>query len=215
MAGIPLRFLPSRTLLAIELDVAPVVNEIKNADDVVVSREYGPQTIKQFDFPMFKRGDWVRWRKAIDDDRTKAATEGLTAAERSRLLMAHPIRGMTNPEMRALLDTDAGTGYVFRVCAKRAGVPPHVITRMVDEGDVEELDMESVALMLAGIYNPHDVARQLAKRRGELPPDDNDAANNPDAADDGDADADAGTDRPNGSDDAPKAGADPLPVSAG
>jgi hypothetical protein len=206
--GIPVRFLPSSTRIAFELDVAPVVKEYKSPDGEVTAREYGPPDVQPFDLPMFKRGDWVKWRKAIDEDRTKAATEGLSPAERSRLLMAHPIRGMTNPEMRQLLDTDAGTGYVFRVCARKAGVPAHVIVRIVDDGDVDEFDLESVALMLAGIANPHDVARALAKRRGELPPDDEDAANNPDA--EGDANA---ADRPNGSDD--KGGADPLPGSAG
>jgi hypothetical protein len=201
MAGIPVRFLPASTRIAIELDVAPVVKEYKNADDEVTAREYGPPTVRQFDFPTFKRGDWVKWRKAIDDDRTKAATEGLSPSERSRVLMAHPIRPTSNPEMRSMLDTDAGTGYVFRVCAKRAGVPLHAIVRIVDEGDVDEFDLESVALMLAGVANPHDVARQLAKRRGEIAPDDNDAAD----------------DRPNGSDDdkAATGGADPLPVNAG
>lgn len=180
MPGIPLRFsLPIKDKIEVTLDVAkPIGDEPKVGDDGIPppAPKYESPVFQTFEFPVFSRGDWVRWRKAIDADRLAAATEGLTPEETSRTLMAYPLRPLTNREMRAMVDTDEGTGYVFAVCAKNAGVPAHVVRRVVEYGDCDEVDLESLSLMLARVVNPHDVARNLAKKRREVAQDESDFA---------------------------------------
>jgi hypothetical protein len=178
MPGIPLRFsLPIKDKIEVTLDVAkPIGDEPKVGEDGVPppAPKYETPVFQTFEFPAFTRGDWIRWRKAVDADRLAAAMEVLSPEEQSRTLMAYPLRPLTNREMRQMLDTDEGTGYVFAVCAKNAGVPAHAIRRAVEYGDCDEVDLESLSLMLARVVNPHDVARKLAKQRREVAQDEGD-----------------------------------------
>ena len=114
-----------------------------------------------YSLPRFLRRDWVAWRAEEMAERTADATEKMEPEQRARVLLMYPPQPLTNPDMRRLVYTPEGTGRIFRTCAERAGVPAEVIAKVTDEGLIDELDLETICLMLASMANPDEVAKQL------------------------------------------------------
>jgi len=116
---------------------------------------------KVYDFPRFKRRDWREWQIELDAERQESASQNLSPEERARLLLLYPLEPLTKSNMRARLDTLEGSGRVFGVCAAKAGVPEAEIKAIVEDGEIDEIDLETVVLMLASLADPAEVAKRL------------------------------------------------------
>lgn len=147
--------------IPLEIDVAPVVKEHANDDDEITHREYGPEVIKEFMVPRFRRGDWKAWGARIDADRRREVVGDLTPEQGARLLLMYPLQPLTHNDMIARIATVEGTGRIVETCWRRAGVPEHAIVRAVEEGDADEQAMETLAMMLAGVVDPEEVAKRI------------------------------------------------------
>ena len=53
------------------------------------------------------------------------------------------------------------TGRVIKTCFTKGGVPAAIITRWIDDGEADEIELENLAMMLAGIISDTEVARHL------------------------------------------------------
>lgn len=124
---------------------------------------------KNYALPRFRRRDWKEWRAKEMSERTEDATKGMVPEQRARVLLLFPPQPLTTPEMRKRVYTMEGTGHVFRTCAERGGVPAAVIDQIVDDGEVDEMDLETIAVLLASMADPDQVARELG-----IPKDDKD-----------------------------------------
>lgn len=147
--------------IPLEIDVAPVVKEFENEDGEITHREYGPEVIREFMVPRFRRGDWKAWGMAIDADRRREVVGELTPEQAARTLLIYPLQPLTHNDMIARIATVEGTGRIVETCWRRAGVPEHAIVRAVEEGDADEQAMETLAMMLAGVVDPEEVAKRI------------------------------------------------------
>jgi len=128
------------------IDKAPILVEVLGTD---------------YRLPRFKRKHWLEWRAEEMQKRAAEATAHMDPEQRARVLLMYPPKPLTNAELRALVYTADGTGRVFRQCASDANVPEEVIAKVVDDGEIDETDLETISLMLSGIVSPDDVARRL------------------------------------------------------
>ena len=175
-----------KTPIPLEIDVAPVVKEFENGDGEVTHREYGPPDVREFQVPRFRRGDWKAWGARIDAGRRREVVGELTPEQGARLLLMYPLQPLTHNDMIARIATVEGTGEIVATCWRRAGVPEHAIVRAVDEGDADEQAMETLAMMLAGVVDPEEVAKRIleAERAAKAGSGGGDTQNAPGEADD-------------------------------
>lgn len=132
-----------------------------------------------YQLPRFQRAEWKAWQKDIDEGRIEDATKEMDDNQRAQFLMLYPLEPITFPELRKRVNTLEGSGRVFTVCAERGSIPAKEIKRIVEDGDVDEGFLQAVALMLASMADPAEIAKRIGATDSEKKDEDNDDTEDP------------------------------------
>jgi len=113
----------------------------------------------------FTRGDFVKWASEIDGKRISEATDGVDPIQRAKLLLVYTQEPVGHAELIRRIYSPEGTGRIIRTCAEKSGVPTDVVAKLLEDGD--EKDLETLAIMLASIVDPAEVAAAVEKPAGQ------------------------------------------------
>lgn len=116
---------------------------------------------KDYLFPRFNRNDWDELQTKIDALRLEEATRGMYKLDRARLLNLYPQEPLTRQGLYSYVYTRDVAAHIFKTCAARAGVDDETIADWVEGEGMSEVDIETVALMLASIVDPSEVSARM------------------------------------------------------
>ena len=116
----------------------------------------------EYKLPPVTRRFWVEWASGIDAARMEAATANLEPLQKAKMLMVYPVEPVGHAELTRRIYTPDGTGRIIRESATKAGVPKQQIDDLLENGDGR--DLETLALMLAGIADPAEIRQAAASQ---------------------------------------------------